>query len=357
MFDCEIDTSTIGVCTDVQIRSWNSKKCELVLGEYDINRDVKSPGGNAVKRAWGKRLYTLIEDCFRDNFSAEQRARGYLVENARNYSYALLSTIGNPKLRAGSIAQIKRLGEKFDDMKFIITKAIHLINAHSGYRTYLDMTVAVGQCDTQPSEPPPKMVSVLREYDEFLKNRKEPEPPPEEPEPEFSNLKWTNTEGEEIKKAHVGDKVYLTADVVNLPEEQFVCYSIYEQDADDDHDFIKRYSERQIEKGKFKVEWTVTYTEDRDDYNSACEEKEKGYTLPEYFFNLRTKHNNKEYMSADSSKLEVREDAKMIIKDDRKNQIKIMKNDKSAQTDKSASSDREVLLNDLEFGEYIAGED
>ena len=329
----------------------------LLLSNNKIGAEVKSPGGEAFKNAWGERRHTLIEQRYDDQYSADQRARGYLVENARNYSYALLSTIGNPKLRAGSIAQIKRLGEKFDDMKFIITKAVHSLTVHRGYRTYLDMTLAVGQAGVQPSEPPLSIISVKREYDEFLKNRKTPEPPPKEPEPEFSNLKWTITEGEEIKKAHVGDKVYLTADVVNLPEEQFVCYSIYEQDADDDHDFIKRYSERQIEKGKFKVEWTVTYTEDRDDYNSACEEKEKGYTLPEYFFNLRTKHNNKEYMSADSSKLEVREDAKMIIKDDRKNQIKIMKNDKSAQTDKSASSDREVLLNDLEFGEYIAGED
>jgi hypothetical protein len=106
-------------------------------------------------------------------------------------------------------------------------------------------------------------------------------------EHEFSNLAWKNKEGKPIENAYVGDKVVLTADIKNMEKGGTVKVKVWEKDADDQDDPVDEL-EGKVKDGKMTCKWEVVYVEDRDDENSEQEQKEKGYTLPEYVFTVES---------------------------------------------------------------------
>jgi hypothetical protein len=85
----------------------------------------------------------------------------------------------------------------------------------------------------------------------------------------------------------VGDKVVLSADVRDIDDGSSVRINIWEKDKVGTDDFIKSYTSY-VRDGKVERNWTVEYHEDTDDVDSEQEQKEKGYTMPEYVFKLET---------------------------------------------------------------------
>jgi len=69
-----------------------------------------------------------------------------------------------------------------------------------------------------------------------------------------------------------------------------------------------------VKDSKVAIEWEVEYHEDTDDVNSADEQAEKGYTLPEYIFVLECTQ-PKPTKSADSGVLEVKGWIKTEVRD------------------------------------------
>jgi hypothetical protein len=79
----------------------------------------------------------------------------------------------------------------------------------------------------------------------------------------------------------------LYADVKDIDDGSSVKATLWEKDKVGSDDFITSYSVY-VKDGKIERNWTVEYHEDADDVNSEQEQKEKGYTLPEYVFKLET---------------------------------------------------------------------
>ena len=99
----------------------------------------------------------------------------------------------------------------------------------------------------------------------------------------ITNPHWEDTSGRTIKKALVGDEVYLCADVTDIADGATAKIRIVEKDGDGNDDFVAELSVA-VQDGKIRCKWKVIYTEDNDDTDSQKELEEKGYTLPEYAF-------------------------------------------------------------------------
>jgi len=102
--------------------------------------------------------------------------------------------------------------------------------------------------------------------------------------PEFRGLVWKK-DGKETDEALVDDDVTMCFEVKNIDDGETVNVTIWEHDADEEHDEIKKMS-GEVKDGKVEIPWKVEYHADDDDSESSCaEEIEKyGYTVPEYFF-------------------------------------------------------------------------
>ena len=105
--------------------------------------------------------------------------------------------------------------------------------------------------------------------------------------PEFTNLAW-KLEDKAIEKSHVGDKLKLTADCSQMGSMKSVNMKIYEKDTTTPDDFIEEIKGKVIGGNKVEAAWEMKYVEDNDDEDSEQEMREKGYTLPEYYFTIET---------------------------------------------------------------------
>ncbi len=77
---------------------------------------------------------------------------------------------------------------------------------------------------------------------------------------------------------------------------------IYEKDDVGENDKVEIRSVS-IKDNKIEMSWEVVYTKDTDDVESAAEEAEKGYTLPEYIFEIEQSQVSKK---VESTELEVK---------------------------------------------------
>ena len=91
-----------------------------------------------------------------------------------------------------------------------------------------------------------------------------------------------------MEKAHVGDKLKLTADCSQMGSMKSVNVKIYEKDTTTPDDFIEEIKGKVIGGNKVEAVWEMKYVEDNDDDDSEQEMREKGYTLPEYYFVIET---------------------------------------------------------------------
>jgi len=102
--------------------------------------------------------------------------------------------------------------------------------------------------------------------------------------PEFSNLAW-KIDGNNAETLFVHDKVMISCDTKNIPDDKEVLIEIVEPDVkgEDEHifDVIGKINE-----GKLEVEWQVEYRE-KANTKSKKELDEQGYTIPEYHFYVR----------------------------------------------------------------------
>ena len=273
-------------------------------------------GGAVIDDTFGGADELCLDPQVLDQKTADQRAIDILELNNRNYVTGNGATYGNPEIRAGKIIKSEGLGEKFSGKYFVIS-AKHELVPLRGYRTSFSFISSLGTpvqagagaggaAAQQFGEPGGK------EETQAAAGAGTEDEQEEEKEPKIINLKWMK-DGEEISNAVVEDSVLITADVQNLNDGTRVTISIWEKDAIGNDDLIKNFSVY-IKDGKIKKEWIVEYHEDIDDIESQQEQNEKGYTLPEYVFKIKT-ISNPEIESGESPLLEVVDWIDVTLKD------------------------------------------
>ena len=91
------------------------------------------------------------------------------------------------------------------------------------------------------------------------------------------------------------------ADTQNIADGASATIKIVEKDADGNDDDVATLKAA-VQNNKIECTWKVVYTADDDDADSKQEQKEKGYTLPEYAFTIECGGEK----SAESGQLDVR---------------------------------------------------
>ena len=224
------------------------------FGEYQI---IKSSDLKRGERYINESAAILTENL--NEWLTDERCRSTLLEiYEENYGYMLPGT-GNIYTKEVEYFIKYQLKMIFQNREFVLLP-IHRLYV-SGYREKDVETVSDSQqgsaADAQIAES-----TVV-----------------ETPPIEVTNAVWDK------KVARRGDVLKLSADVKNADDGTSGKMEIWEHDADDEHDFIKKIPAKVKDK-KLEAEWEFEYHEDTDEAPTA-DEDEKGYNPPEYFFKAK----------------------------------------------------------------------
>jgi uncharacterized protein len=86
-----------------------------------------------IESGFRERSEVIVDRPFRNEAQARQYALARLAQNARDLVTGKGSTIGTPELRAGSVVELRKLGNTFSG-RYLVKSTTHTINA-SGYIT------------------------------------------------------------------------------------------------------------------------------------------------------------------------------------------------------------------------------
>ncbi|MCP4136004.1 MAG: hypothetical protein GY754_33855, partial [bacterium] len=186
---------------------------------------------------------------------------------------------GNCKVKAGSMLELKALGEKFSG-KYFVTSVKHKFVPLVGFETFFFVEKNTGVMKTSGG------AVVGSGAGTGPVEKKQEERGTIKKNPNLKNLKWLDKDGKEISEAMIGDMVTMQAEVEEIDDGKYVKLTIYEKDYEGDNDYIRSNTVK-IKDGKIEKELKVPYIEDTDDVNSKQELEEKGYTTPEFMFVIK----------------------------------------------------------------------
>lgn len=107
----------------------------------------------------------------------------------------------------------------------------------------------------------------------------------------ITRLRWKNAGARQTKKAHVGDDVFLCANVRNIPDGTGAKIRIFEKCADG-HDEDIATLDATVSGGKIKCAWKVSLAKDNEaadddsDDDSEQESADEVYVFPKYAFTV-----------------------------------------------------------------------
>ncbi len=274
------NVETAQVISEVEVHAWNPAKHEAVTGKAKFG-DIDSQGGKVVNDALGGGKAAFTDAYAIDQNCADQLAKDMLARNSREYVSGEGATYGNTKILAGAVVKIEGVAKKYAG-KYLVVSALHRIVPMKGYKTSFSFVSSLGtpaqsgagEDSSRKESAQPPAAAAAETKQEQKKN------------PQFSNLKWV-LDGQDVTRAHVGDVVILSADVKDMDDGTSVKITLWEKDKVGTDDFIGSFSSY-ASAGKVERKWTVEYHEDADDAESEQEQKDKGYTLPEYVFKMET---------------------------------------------------------------------
>ncbi len=96
----------------------------------------------------------------------------------------------------------------------------------------------------------------------------------------ISSARWSKS------KARCGDEITLSCSTKSFPDGTQVTFKIYEKDTKGEDDYITTLLGN-VKENRVEAKWKYEYHEDIDDVDSDKEQKEKGYTKPEYYFKVK----------------------------------------------------------------------
>ena len=189
---------------------------------------------------------------------------------------------GDQRLKPGATVMMKNFGKKYSG-EYIASAVIHMFSLEDGYTT--DFCLKRNMLDEEFMRRPAHTDGRAGAAAPVQSRADQNDGTEEEDDsgPAFRSLKWKKENGGEISEALVYDRVVLFFEVINIDDGETVNVTVHEYDDDGEHDEICTLT-GEVKNGRVEIPWTVEYHADDDDTNSADELKEKGYTLPEYFF-------------------------------------------------------------------------
>ncbi|GIV97429.1 MAG: type IV secretion protein Rhs [Herpetosiphonaceae bacterium] len=132
--------SAVAQVDEVQVRSWDSKAKQAIVGNADSSKNPSKigdgkTGGDAAKTAFSGAAKLIITDTpVGTEGEAKSLAQAALDELGGDYISAEGVCLGEPKLKAGKTVKINGVGKKFGGTYFV-TATRHVYRANEGYFT------------------------------------------------------------------------------------------------------------------------------------------------------------------------------------------------------------------------------
>jgi uncharacterized protein len=131
--------STMTQVEKVEVRGWIPKEKKEVIANATVGKESgimggKTSGAKAVKNAFGESSHTIVNQPVSSKAEAEQIALGQFQDRAIAYITGEGTCQGNPKLRAGKVIEILRVGKRFSGLYYIMS-AEHSYSREQGYQT------------------------------------------------------------------------------------------------------------------------------------------------------------------------------------------------------------------------------
>lgn len=130
--------TTAGQVAEVVVKGWSPQKKKTITGKAK-RKDLKTKGLGSekitklVEKAFDQRVEIIVDRPIRDENEAKKLAKDKLEQIAKEMVKGEGSTIGLPDLRAGSLIEIKNLGDTFSG-NYYVTSTTHSIG-NNGYTT------------------------------------------------------------------------------------------------------------------------------------------------------------------------------------------------------------------------------
>lgn len=130
--------STLTQVGQLEVHGWDPKEKEAILGKAAVGDEVSPMGGTTGPKAGNKALRSAtlmrVDQPIFTKAEADKIALGRLNEMALNYITGEGVSVGNPKLRAGTVVEITGLGQRFSGAYYVVATR-HTYSARQGYRT------------------------------------------------------------------------------------------------------------------------------------------------------------------------------------------------------------------------------
>jgi phage protein D len=122
--------------TDVEVRGWDPKRKEVIIGKASSDRSSMGKQGapQTTQQAFGKSTLSIKNVTLASQEEADRLAREQLERNAMDFGQASGSCRGRTDLRAGIIIELLNVGKRFSG-KYYVTETNHTYGPTRGYQT------------------------------------------------------------------------------------------------------------------------------------------------------------------------------------------------------------------------------
>lgn len=116
--------SLLNQVPQVEVRGWNWRKKEEIVSKSAANR-IASMGGSKVgvnvsQERFGPASHQIVDQPVQSKAEADAIAQGQFEERALHYITGEGTCVGNPKIRAGSVIEMKGVGERFSGRYYVV---------------------------------------------------------------------------------------------------------------------------------------------------------------------------------------------------------------------------------------------
>ena len=300
-------SQSAGLFTEAVVRGRNPSTLEFIETTVSGSSVERKIGGNTSTPEYledkiSKHKEYVTDYSIKNIKEAEELGKKILEQNSMRYINFTGECQGDPKIKAGMTITIKGMGEQYSG-EYFLKQVEHELIPMTGYTVTFE---AVRNAREVKKGSGLAANSLLDKIKQALKGKLNPS---------FTNLQWMQ-DGNVIDIAMIGAEVTLTADASQIATGSSVEINIYEKDTNSPDDFIETIKGK-VTNGKVEGKWKVIYVEDDDDEDSEKEMLEKGYTLPEYIFTIKS--NGEE--SEQSPLLNVQDYIEIRLKDEDGNPI------------------------------------
>lgn len=145
LLDFQIRLTAVHQPSEIFVRGWDPKTKKEIVGRAQNGSSmpkvgVKETGGKLAQQAFGGAAPVVVANRpVRVQKEADIMAQALCDEIGGEFIKAEGSSLGDPRIRAGSSVTIKNLGQRFSG-EYFVTSATHTYNAERGYETTFSVT-------------------------------------------------------------------------------------------------------------------------------------------------------------------------------------------------------------------------